>query len=129
MVRPRTVSEPAFRILVVEDETLVALLLEELLVTLGCEVVGPVPTLDEGLERAGAGGFDAALLDVNLGGQRSHPIAELLAARGKPFAYATGYGSYGVRDEDLERPLLLKPFTRKELAKVVDELKALCAGA
>lgn len=126
MVNLHTAPEPQFRILVVEDETLVALLLEELLTTLGCAVVGPAPSLAEALLLAEGDGFDAALLDVNLAGEASHPVADALAARGKPFAYATGYGTAEVRPDDAHRPLLQKPFTRRELERLVDQLKASC---
>lgn len=76
----------------VEDEPIVGMLLEDMLLDLGVAVIGPAATLAEALALTGEGGLDAALLDVNLGGERSYPVAEALAARGVPFLFLTGYG-------------------------------------
>ena len=80
------------RVLLVEDENLVALLLEDMLAELGHTVVGPVARLDKALETAQREAFDVAILDVNINGEDSYPIAEALAARGIPFVFSTGYG-------------------------------------
>jgi len=100
-------------ILVVEDEPLVAMMVEDMLIELGAIVIGPASTLAEALELAGQGGFDAALLDVNLNGERSHAVAELLTARGTPFVYATGYGSAGEYQHDAE--VLAKPYQGEQM--------------
>jgi CheY-like chemotaxis protein len=81
------------RVLVVEDEPVVAMCLEDMLESLGCETVGPAARLGEGLALAENEDFGAAILDVNLAGERSIPIAETLQRRGIPFAFASGYGA------------------------------------
>ena len=81
------------RVLVVEDEGLVAMMLEDMLDDLGCELAGSFGDVAQTLAWVEAGGkADAALLDVNLGGEPVFPVAEALAARGVPFAFTTGYG-------------------------------------
>src|ERR1700692_3817867 len=79
------------RILVVEDEMIVAWLLEDMLADLGCAVVGPAVSINQALAMIDAEAIDAAVLDVNLNGQVSYPIADALAARGVPFVFSTGY--------------------------------------
>lgn len=100
------------RVLVVEDESLVAMLLETILEDMGCVPVGPASTVDEGLQLAAGGEpLDAALLDVNVAGRQVFPIAEALKARGVPFVFSTGYGEGGLPDEWRGQPTLQKPFT------------------
>ncbi|HYC75544.1 response regulator [Brevundimonas sp.] len=100
------------RVLVVEDESLVAMLLETILEDMGCVPVGPAATVDEGLQMANDGEpIDAALLDVNVAGRQVFPIAEALRARGVPFVFSTGYGEGGLPDEWRGLPTLQKPFT------------------
>jgi CheY-like chemotaxis protein len=83
----------AFRVLVVEDEGLVAMMLEDLLDDMGCEVAGSLASVAQAMAWIDGGGrADAALLDVNLGGETVFPVAEALTARGVPFAFTTGYG-------------------------------------
>lgn len=98
------------RILVVEDESLVAMLLETILEDMGCEIVGPAATVAQGLTLA-EGELDAALLDVNVAGQNVFPVAEALVARGVPFVFSTGYGEGGLPDAWRGRPTIQKPFT------------------
>jgi len=86
------------RMLVVEDEILVAMMIEDSLVSIGVEVAGVVGTLEEAMKRANEGGFDCALLDVHLRGRDIYPVAEVLAAKGVPFIFATGYGQGMVSD-------------------------------
>src|SRR6202045_5470871 len=81
------------RVLVVEDETMVAWLLEDMLADLGCAVVGPAAHVNQALAMLDAEAIDAAVLDVNLQGQKSYPIADAIAARGVPFAFSTGYNN------------------------------------
>ncbi len=108
------------RVLVVEDEPVVAMCLEDILESLGCVTVGPAGRLAEGLALAQAGGLDAAILDINLAGERSTAIAEALERQSVPFAFASGYGS---PPEGLEgRPLLEKPYREVDVATVLRRL-------
>ena len=108
---------PGPRVLVVEDEAMVAMMLEDMLVELGCEIVGPASSLKAGLALVAAGGLDAAVLDVNLAGEKAFPIADALAKHGIPFVYATGYGRAGLRSEDEPRLVVQKPYTLPDLAR------------
>ena len=110
------------RILVVEDEMLVLMDIEDMLADLGCEAVFAAATNDQAIALIEAQHFDAALLDLNLNGVRSYPVADVLAARDVPFAFATGYGGHGLRDGDRERPLLVKPFECDRLEKLLTGL-------
>lgn len=114
------------RILVVEDEALVAMLVEDALVDAGCVVLGPVATVSDAvalLESETAP--DAAVLDLNLAGETSVPVADVLAARGVPFVVATGYGAAGLPPEHKDAPVLAKPYDPAELTAT---LARLCAG-
>jgi len=106
------------KVLVLEDETLVSMMVEDMLSDLGCEVVGPFARLDSALAFAGDGrpDVDVALLDVNLGGERSFPLAEVLSARNVPFVFTTGYDDAGMPEAWRGRPALRKPFTMAEMA-------------
>jgi CheY-like chemotaxis protein len=111
------------RVLVLEDETIVLLMIEDLLDDLGCRVVGPAATVPEALALAEAGGFDAALLDLNLGrGETSYPVADLLAARRVPFAFVTGYSADALVPPHNGRPILEKPFWGDALSNVLKQL-------
>ena len=105
------------RVLVVEDEPVVAMCLEDILESLGCVTVGPASRLGEGLALAEAGGLDAAILDINLGGEWSTSIAETLRAQSIPFAFASGYGS---APEGFEGPPLIeKPYREADVVKAL----------
>ena len=104
------------RVLVVEDEALVAMLLEDMLGDLGCTVAATASTVAEAAEHARDAAIDVAVLDVNLGSQSSAPVAEALAARGLPFVFATGYGESGVPEGHRGRPTLQKPFGMNDVA-------------
>lgn len=106
------------RVLLVEDEIMVALLLEDMLAELGHEVIGPVARLDEALEMAQGQALDVALLDVNLNGKEIYPVAEALAAREIPFVFVTGYGRRALRAPYHDRPILQKPFRRDALREL-----------
>lgn len=112
------------RVLVVEDEMMVAMLIEDMLAELGCQVVGPASRLDEAMALVEEADLDCAVLDVNLGGQPIFPLADLLRKKGAPFAFATGYGDAGLRDVDKGSPVLQKPFRESDLARVLGELSA-----
>ena len=114
------------RILVVEDEPLVSMLVEDELRGAGAEVVGPVPTVSEALglvEAAAAdGGISAAVLDINLQGQAVVPVADRLAALGVPFLFATGYGEGCDTGGHGAAPTLRKPFAPEMLIAAVEAL-------
>ena len=109
-------------VLVVEDELLIAALIDEWLGELGHATVGPAASVSDGLKLLEAGGFDAALLDVNLGAQRSDAIAEALAARKIPFAVMTGGMSDTLDPRFAAQPTLLKPFKFEAVSAVMDTL-------
>jgi len=115
------------RVLIVEDEALVAMLLEDMLAEIGCEVVGSVSRIEEGVASAGTVAADLAVLDVNVAGQPVFPVAEALSARGIPFVFATGYGPAGLPDEWKGRPTVQKPFSLAEVERCLSS--ALRAGA
>jgi CheY-like chemotaxis protein len=119
-------SEPrdftGLRVLVVEDEALVAMLVEDMLADLGCVVIGPVAELDEALKVVADTEVDCAVLDVNLAGRPIFPVADALKAKGVPFAFASGYGEAGVRDDHRGAPVLQKPFREADLARALGEL-------
>lgn len=98
------------RVLVVEDEMLVAMMVEDMLAELGHEVVGPAMRLEAALSLARNATIDIAVLDVNLGGAKSFPIADVLKGRGIPFLFATGYGRKGVDAAYKDAIVLDKPF-------------------
>ncbi|PZU61890.1 MAG: response regulator [Brevundimonas sp.] len=100
------------RVLIVEDESLVAMLLETILEDMGCTPVGPAANIDEGVAIVrDEADLDAALLDVNVAGRQVFPVAEALKARGVPFVFSTGYGEGGLPDEWRGNPTIQKPFT------------------
>jgi CheY-like chemotaxis protein len=103
------------RILVVEDEAAISLLLEDMLLDFGCEVVGPAARLSAALDAVSREQVDLAILDVNVAGEPIYPVAEALAQREIPFVFSTGYGSAGIRDTFRDRPVLQKPFAQHDL--------------
>jgi CheY-like chemotaxis protein len=114
------------RILCLEDEPIVAMTLEDMLIDLGAEVVGPVGSIPEALALAEGESLDAALLDINIRGERSYAVAEALKARGIPMVFATGYGESGW-DGAPDAPILDKPYTQRGVALSLG--KVLGAGA
>jgi len=109
------------RVLVVEDESMVAMLIEDMLLDLGCEVVVAM-RLDHALSEARARSFDLAVLDVNLGDARSFPVADLLWERGTPFAFATGYGLAGLEAAYRTVPVVQKPYQQAQLQHLLEHL-------
>lgn len=110
------------RILVVEDEALVAMALEDMLVDLGCVVVGPAFDLRTAMELANVEALDGAILDINLSNDRSFPVAELLGDRAIPFLFATGYGGQGLEPPFEDAPVLPKPYSRASLESLLSDL-------
>jgi len=113
---------PGRRVLVVEDEIMVAWVLEDMLAELGCEIVGPAVRVDQALTLVGAETFDLAVLDINLNGQKSFPIADALAARGVPFVFSTGYNTEGIPDDYRRYPMMQKPYNRADLRRALAQL-------
>src|SRR6478736_6007994 len=107
------------RVLVVEDEMLVLMMIEDMLADLGCDSVAAAATVDQALALIGGQHFDAALLDVNLNGKDSHTVADALAARDVPFAFSTGYSEHHPSESGLDRPVLRKPFKYEELGEIL----------
>lgn len=114
---PATEALSGRRVLVVEDEALVALMVEDMLSDLGCVVVDVAGTVERGLSIASDPNLalDGAVLDVNLGGEKVYPVAEALAARGVPFIFATGYGLAGISPRFSHVPALAKPYEPRAL--------------
>ena len=112
------------RVLVVEDEMIVAWLLEDLLAELGCVIVGPAASVKQALAMIEAEAIDVAVLDVNLNGEMSYPLADVLAARGVPFVFVTGYDRNRILDRYRTFPVMQKPFHRSELSDTLAELLA-----
>jgi CheY-like chemotaxis protein len=108
-------SAAAPRVLVVEDEYLIRMLLEDMLDELGYEVAAAVGTISEAGQIAANGDFNAAILDVNLDGQEIYPVADILTKRGLPFVFVTGYGERSLPEPYRGRPALQKPFQSEQL--------------
>jgi CheY-like chemotaxis protein len=98
---------------------MIRMLLEDMLAELGYTVAAEASRLDEALEAARIADFDIAILDVNLSGQPISPVADVLAARGMPFVFATGYGERGLPDAYRDRPTLKKPFQLDNLKRTL----------
>jgi len=113
------VSVGRLRVLLVEDEMMVALLLETVLIDLGHQVVGPVARLERGLEVVEREAIDLAVLDVNIDGREVYPIAAALEARGIPFIFTTGYGIDGLHSAYRNRPVLQKPYRSDDLKAAI----------
>ena len=109
------------RVIVVEDEALVALMMEDLLADLGCEVVASFGAVDAALDwlNGQEQAPDGALLDINLGGKLVFPLAEALQTRHAPFAFATGYGNMKLDDRFAGVAVLTKPINPVRLREVV----------
>jgi|HubBroStandDraft_4_1064222.scaffolds.fasta_scaffold639065_1 CheY-like chemotaxis protein len=110
------------RVLLVEDEMLVAWLIEDMLADLGCAVIGPASSVNQALAMIDAEAIDAAVLDLNLDGQMSYPVADVLAAHGVPFVISTGYDKDTLPDDYRARPVLQKPMQRSELSDALAKL-------
>ena len=108
------------RVLVVEDESLVAMMLSDMLQDLGCTVVGPVGTRNGALALVASGAqLDLALLDVNLGGETAYEVADALAGRAVPYVFVSGYGRSGIDPQYGAAPILAKPFRPAALALAI----------
>jgi len=113
---------PSPVVLVVEDEALIAMDLESSLIALGFDVVGPVMSVKEALERIGSHRLDAAILDIKLRGEMVFPVADALVALGVPFVIVTGQSLAVLPDHLRDRPTMLKPYSKTELMSVLENL-------
>jgi CheY-like chemotaxis protein len=117
-------SQAQPRVLVVEDEYLIRMLLEDMLTDLGYAVAAAVGTITEASALAAHGDFSAAILDVNLDGQEIFPVADILKERGLPFVFVTGYGERSLPERYRDRPALQKPFQAEQLEAALSGLLA-----
>jgi CheY-like chemotaxis protein len=119
LTKPGATPLQGVRILVVEDETMLFFLAEDMLTELGCSAVLHASRVTDALALLARELPDVAMLDVNLGGEQAYPIAEKLAELKVPFVFATGYGSEGITTGWTGRPVVQKPFTLEMLARAV----------
>jgi DNA-binding response OmpR family regulator len=111
-------------ILIVEDEAMIGMMLEDYLDALGYRLHGLASTVDEACDQARAGGFDAALIDCNLQGEKSWPVADILAQAGVPFIFATGGMADDLPATHASRPTLAKPFTIGAVERALEKVLA-----
>jgi DNA-binding response OmpR family regulator len=111
-----------WRALIVEDEALVAMLLEDMLLEIGYDAVEIAGSITDGMRAAINNTFAIAILDINLNGVSSFPIADILSERGIPFLFSTGYGTAGLDQRYARIPTLQKPFLLAELKAAVQAL-------
>lgn len=117
-------SQATPRVLVVEDEYLIRMLLEDMLAEIGYELAAGVGTVAEASELAASGDFHVAILDVNVDGREIYPVADILAGRGVPFVFVTGYGEHSLPEPYRDRPALQKPFQADQLRTTLAGLLA-----
>jgi CheY-like chemotaxis protein len=108
------------RVLIVEDDVMIRMLIEDMLGDLGYEVAAQAAKVEDALAAVGSVEIDVAILDINLNGKTTGPVAEVLAAQGTPFVFATGYGEYALPEEFRNRPMLKKPFQIDGLKRLLD---------
>lgn len=109
------------RVLVVEDEMMVALFIEDTLRELGCNVLEPAHTLSDAQARIEDHEIDAAVLDINIAEDEVYPVAERLASRGVPFVFATGYALESIQEEWRNRPVVRKPYHAEQLRAALEQ--------
>jgi two-component SAPR family response regulator len=114
------------RVLVVEDETLIAVLIEDILGAMACKIVGPAGKLETALQLARDEAFDIAILDITVRGGKVYPVAEQLMERGIPFVLASGYGDWALPPSLRHQRRLMKPFTA---AALEEQVRLLCVEA
>jgi DNA-binding response OmpR family regulator len=108
------------RVLVVEDDAAIAMLIEDMLDELGYEIGASVARLAKAFEVLDSLDFDVAILDVNVDGEPVFPLARRLSEQGKPIVFSTGYGRAGLPAEFANYPVLAKPFSMSELQRVLE---------
>jgi CheY-like chemotaxis protein len=119
MTADTPLSRRPFRILVAEDEAITSMTIEDVVENLGCTVVGPAGRMADALEVAKEAALEGAVLDVNLHGQQIYPVADILAKRGIPFMFLTGYGAQGLPPGHAHRRVLSKPFRASDLSQAL----------
>ena len=112
------------RVLIVEDEMTIALLLEEMVEELGHDVAGLAMRLPQALELATNCPLDLAILDVNLDGHMSYPVAEILGERGVPYVFATGYGATGIEPRYRNGVIIKKPYAADDIRSAIENALA-----
>jgi DNA-binding response OmpR family regulator len=112
-------DKPRCRVLIVEDEAMIAMLVEDMVLDFGSEVVGPVANMNDASNLARSAELDAAILDINVGGSVIFPVADILSERGVPLIFATGYGSRGLPPRFQNSPTLPKPFSYQSLEEAL----------
>ncbi len=112
------------RVLIVEDEAVIAMALEMFLEELGAQVVATAGNVQDALQKATCEDFDLAFLDINLNGQKAHVLPGVLQRRHKPFAFVTGYGDEGVLEAHADAPVVAKPFSRGAISTALETLKS-----
>ncbi|MSO67639.1 MAG: response regulator [Pseudolabrys sp.] len=117
-------AKSAPRVFVVEDEYLIRMLLEDMLSDLGYEIATAVGTIAEACDSAASGEFNVAILDINVAGKESYPVADILAKRGVPFVFVSGYGEGSLAEPYRNRPALQKPFQAEQLKSTLAALLA-----
>ena len=115
------------RVLIVEDEIVVALFLEDILEEFGYQVAGVVTQLDDAMLRQPD--YDIAVLDVHINGRNVFDFADVLAGRGTPFVFATGYGERGIPERHRSSPVLQKPFQTDELRRILADIAPAWRGS
>ena len=110
------------RVFIVEDEYLIRMLLEDMLADLGFEIAAAVGGIAEASDLASNGKFDVAILDVNVDGSEIYPVADILAKRGVPFVFVSGYGEGSLAEPYRGRPALQKPFQAEQLKTTLNAL-------
>lgn len=116
------------RILVIEDEPLIATAIEFSIDDLGHDMIGPIARLDDALAAAGGDGYDCAMIDINIIGGPSHAVAAICAARQRPFIVASGYNDQSLPAALRDRPRLTKPYSGAELEVELHRIAELCSG-
>ena len=114
--KPRQVS-----VLLVEDETLIRMMIAGMIEELGHTVVAEAGNMTQALILARTAYFEIAILDINVGGERIEPVADVIAGRGLPVIFASGYGSAGAPEKFRDRPMLQKPFLIERLEKAIEQ--------
>jgi CheY-like chemotaxis protein len=112
------------RVLLIEDEMLILIMIEDMLADLGCTSITTAATVDQALALIDAEIFDVAMLDMNLNGDKTFAVADALAVRNVPFVFSTGYSGPNIRDDHRDRPILKKPFMDAQLVEVLTRLLA-----
>src|SRR5580692_7425756 len=108
-------------VFLVEDEVMIRMMVADMLGELGYRIAAEAGEINEAIKLAQSVDFDLAILDVNVNGKVISPVADLLAARKRPFIFATGYGSSGLPLEYRDRPALQKPFQIETLARIIEQ--------